>query len=117
MTDERRDPQGPRFHHQFGGPATALGVVCVCVCATDDAMTEVLTSEDPFSGPSKAVGPVLSATLEVRDFIAPVRPSRQFGGPDTAVGVVFACLCVCPTDDRGSKPAKQFSKISERGPV
>ena len=53
-------------------------------------MTEVLTSEDPFSGPSKAVGPVLSATLEVRDFIAPVRPSRQFGGPDTAVGVVFA---------------------------
>jgi len=36
-------------------------------------MTEVLTSEDPFSGPSKSVGPVLSATLEVRDFIAPVR--------------------------------------------
>ena len=80
-------------------------------------MTEVLTSEDPFSGPSKAVGPVLSATLEVRDFIAPVRPSRQFGGPDTAVGVVFACLCVCTTDDRGSKPVKQSSKISERGPV
>jgi len=73
----------------WSGYSTRCGV-CVCVCATDDAMTEVLTSEDPFSGPSKAVGPVLSATLEVRDFIAPVRPSRQFGGPDTAVGVVFA---------------------------